>query len=183
MSTRLLYLISLFFLASCAVPTINNSDQSAGAFFDLKGFFKKEVAYLTAQQVNVQKTIRQNGQEESKKVAIEDWERELTFFTESDINKPSWRDQYSIDSVYNGNKLLLHYQCKDENLSTQVLDIEIVGDTVQSIVVVKNIKNQVYTTQQYLTYLPKKHYKINQTQDIVFLSEDDYSIEASYLYE
>ena len=183
MSIRLLYLASWLFLASCAVPSINNTDQPTGTFFDLKGFFKEEVAYLAQQPIQVQKTIRQNGKEESKKVAITDWERELSFFSESDINKPSWRDQYSIDSVRTGNKLLLHYKSKDENLSTQVLDIEIVGDTVQSIVVIKNINNQVYTTQQYLTYLPKKHYKINQTQEIVFFSEDDYSIEASYLYE
>lgn len=183
MSTRLLFLLSLFFGVACAVPPVDDAQQVAGPFFDLEGFFEQEVDYLTQQSIKVQKTIRQNGKEEQQQVVIKDWERELSFFAESDINKPSWRDQYQVDSTYNGNKLILHYESKDKDLSTQVLDIELVADTVQSIVVVKNIQNQVYSTQQYLTYLPKRHYKINQTRDIVFLSENDYSIEASYLYE
>lgn len=183
MYTRLLYCLLLCSLTACAVPVLDDDTQAAGPFFDLEEFFAQEVAYLEKQSIQVQKTIRQNGKEEAHQLTIKDWSKELRFFSESDINKPSWRDQYSIDSIYSGNKLSLKYKSKDENLSTQALDIEIVSDTVQSIVVVKNINNQVYTAQQYLTYLPKKYYKINQTQDIVLLSEDDYSIEASYIYE
>jgi hypothetical protein len=133
----------------------------------------------------LQKTIRQNGKEEQQKVNIKDWKQELSFFIESDLNKPSWRDQYSIDTAYSADKkkLILRYKSQDKELSIKALDVEIVSDTVQSIMILKNIENQVYTSQQLLNYFPKKYYKINQTQDIVLLSKDDYSIEARYIYE
>lgn len=185
MSARLFYfyLVGLLSVLSCAAPLTDDARQSTNVFFDLKKFFEEEAAYLKANPVKAQKIIRYNGQEEKHQVLIKDWTKELSFFAESDINKPSWKDQYSIDSIYNGNKLLLHYKSKNKDLVTQVLDIEIVGDTVQSIVIIKNTQNQIYTSQQYLTYLPKKHYKINQIQSIIFSPEDNYSIEANYLYE
>ena len=185
MSNKLLFFIFLCFFAACTSNPAPNTGTTTPRFFDLKGFFEQEIAYLEAQSIKVQKTIRQNGKEEQQKVHIGNWKQELGFFIESDLNKPSWRDQYSIDSSYSEDKkkLRLHYKSKDEELSIKALDVEIVSDTVQSIMIIKNTNNQVYTAQQYLTYFPKKYYKINQTQDIVLLSEDDYSIEARYLYE
>lgn len=185
MSNRLLPFLLLCFLAACTSSATPNHTPTNPRFFDLKGFFEQEIAYLDAQSIKVQKTIRQNGKEEQQKVNIGDWKQELGFFVESDLNKPSWRDQYSIDSTYTEDrkKLLLHYESQDKKLTIKALDVEIVSDTVQSIMIIKNINNQVYTSQQYLNYFPKKYYTINQSQNIVLLSEDDYSIEARYLYE
>ncbi len=183
MVPRFLYAALLLFFVACAVPAVNDENQPDGTFFDLKGFFEQEAAYLTDQNIQVQKTIRQNGKEEKQQIAIKDWTQELRFFAESDINKPSWRDQYTIDTLHGENKMTLKYRSKDEDLSTQALDIELVAGTVQHILVTRNVDNQVYNSQQILTYVPKKLYKIYQTQNIVLLSEDDYSIEANYVYE
>jgi hypothetical protein len=183
MRLSFLYVALLLWLVACYVPPVDETDQPAGPFFDLEGFFEKEAAFLSSQQLRVQKTIQQNGQRESQEVVVDDWKRELSFFAESDINKPSWRDQYTVDSTRSANKLTIEYRSKDKNLSTQKLDIEIVADTVQSVLVLKNIDNQVYSSQQSLTYIAKQGYKINQAQDIVLLSGDHYNIEANYLYE
>ncbi|MFK7797886.1 MAG: hypothetical protein AB8E82_10570 [Aureispira sp.] len=185
MSNRLLLFLFLCFVAACTSNSAPSNTATALRFFDIKGFFEQEIAYLDAQSIKVQKTIQQNGEEERQEVSIGDWRQELSFFIESDLNKPSWRDQYSIDSSYteDNKKLLLHYESQDKKLTIKALDVEIVSDTVQSIMIIKNINNQVYTSQQYLNYFPKKYYTINQTQNIVLLSKDDYNIEARYLYE
>ncbi|MBL4649679.1 MAG: hypothetical protein JKY03_08110 [Aureispira sp.] len=104
-------------------------------------------------------------------------------FSESDLNKPSWKDKYLLDSTDRGNGLtLLHYKAIDENLSIRVLDIELKGEAVHSILIVKKISNQVYESQQHLIYIPRKSYSIKKSQDVSLFDKDDYTIEAKYIY-
>jgi hypothetical protein len=176
-----LYLIISLF--ACNVPTIQESNRIQTTFFDLKGFFIEEAKYLKEQGVKIQKTIQHNQTKETQTTLPKDWEKELLLFSESDINKPSWKDKYVLDSTDRGNGLtLLHYKAIDEKLSIQVLDVELKEGLVHSILIVKKISNQVYESQQHLTYIPKKSYSIKKSQDVTLFDKDDYTIEAKYIY-
>lgn len=177
----LLYLI--LYLSACNVPSVQESNRPQTTFFDLKGFFKAEASYLKEQGVKIQKTIEHNQTKETQTVLPKDWEKELLLFSESDINKPSWKDKYDLVSTNRDNGLtLLHYKAIDENLSIQVLDVELKGETVHSILIVKKVSNQVYESQQHLTYFPRKSYHIKKSQDVTLFDKDDYTIEAKYIY-
>ncbi|MFT5646945.1 MAG: hypothetical protein ACI976_001631 [Aureispira sp.] len=177
----LLYLT--IYVSACNVPTIQETNRQQTTFFDLKGFFKEEAKYLKEQGVKIQKTIQHNQTKETQTALPKDWEKELLLFSESDLNKPSWKDKYVLDSTDRGNGLtLLHYKAIDENLSIQVLDVELKGEAVHSVLIVKKIANQVYESQQHLTYIPRKSYSIKKSQEVTLFDKDDYTIEAKYIY-
>jgi hypothetical protein len=52
----------------------------------------KKARRLTRQNPTVNKTVAHNGAAESKKLQIANWAKELNLFTESDINKPAWKE-------------------------------------------------------------------------------------------
>ena len=171
-------------LSACQIPTLQESTKPSYAFFDLKGFFEKEAEYLQAQNIRIKKTIRHNSNTEEHISKVESWEDELRLFRESDINKPSWKDKYTLDSTEIGNGLvLLHYKANDKELNTQVLDVKLAGAEVHSIVIIGKVSNQVYESQQYLTYIPHKSYTIEKTQDVVLFDKDEYNIKAKYILE
>ncbi|CAA6822562.1 MAG: Unknown protein [uncultured Aureispira sp.] len=170
-------------ISACNVPTIQETNRTQTTFFDLKGFFKEEAKYLKAQGVQIQKTIQHNQTKETQTILPKDWEKELLLFSDSDLNKPSWKDKYLLDSTDRGNGLtLLHYKAIDEKLSVQVLDVELKGTAVHSILIVKKIANQIYESQEHLTYIPRKSYHIKKSQEVTSFDKDDYTIEAKYIY-
>ncbi len=171
-------------LNACQLPIVQESTTAKATFFDLKGFFEQEAEYLQTQNIRIKKTIRHNNQTEEHISKVESWDEELRLFRESDINKPSWRDKYTLDSTEIGNGLLLlHYKANDKTLNTQVLDIKLAGRNVHSIVIIGNVSNNVYESQQYLTYIPHKSYTIEKIQDVVLFDKDEYNIKAKYILE
>src|ERR1700688_2857367 len=72
---------------------------AALTYFDLKGYFKKNAAQFSLHNRPVFKTVVHNGITESKKIQIDNWERELSLFIGSDINKPAWKDSYQIKTT------------------------------------------------------------------------------------
>jgi hypothetical protein len=183
LSKFLFFFCFTIYLTACNVPTIEETNRPKTTFFDLKGFFDEEANYLKEQGVKIQKTIQHNETKETQTVLPKDWKKELLLFSESDINKPSWKDKYILDSTDRGNGLtLLHYKAIDEKLSVQVLDVELKGTAVHSVLIVKKISNQVYESQQHLTYIPRKSYSIKKSQEVTSFDKDDYTIEAKYIY-
>lgn len=183
LSKLLFFLCFTIYVSACNVPTIKETNRTQTTFFDLKGFFQDEAKYLKEKGTKIQKTIQHNQIKETQIITPKDWEKELLLFSESDLNKPSWKDKYLLDSTDRGNGLtLLHYKATDESLSIQVLDVELKGTDVHSILIVKKVSNQVYESQQHLTYIPRKSYSIKKSQDVTLFDKDDYSIEAKYIY-
>lgn len=167
---------------ACDFPTMEKNDTPVLNFFDLKGFFEAEAASLNAEKMNVQKTIRHNGKEETQVTQIADWKEELRMFSDSDINRPAWREKYSLDSTDLGDGLtLLHYKAIDKTLTTQVLDVKKRKDKVHSILIVNKISNDIYESQQYLTYIPNQSYTIEKIQDVVLFDKDEYNIQVKYV--
>jgi len=171
-------------LGACDFPTLPNQKKADTPFFDLKSFFEEEARYLEAQNMSIKKVIRHNNTTEEHVTKVDSWDDELKLFSESDINKPSWKDKYTLDSTDIGNGLiLLHYKATDKGLNTQVLDVKLADTKVHSIVIIKKTSNQVYEAQQYLTYIPRKSYTIEKIQDVTLFDKDEYNIKAKYIQE
>src|SRR5258707_12487746 len=65
-------------------------------YFDLSGYFNKESSRLNKEHRMVFKTVAHNSVSESKKVRITNWGLELNLFKDADINKPAWKNSYTI---------------------------------------------------------------------------------------
>lgn len=179
----ILYGFLLWGLGACSTaPVVTDPDQPA-IFFDLAAFFEKEVAHLEERAPKLDKTIQHNDTTERRVVEVEDWAGELRFFSNIDINKPSWMDQYQVDTLKEPYGYQIKYSALNKDLVTQELAIQIVDGQVTFINAIQLIDNQVYQSQRFLEYKPRSYYKIKQLQDVALLSPNDYTIQAMYRYE
>src|ERR1700754_352775 len=111
----LLFTGFILLLGIAACKRDSNAAADTRKFFDIKGFFRADSLRLAKLNPLVNKTVVHNQVAETKKVHISNWGTELSLFTESDINKPAWRADYSVQTE---NDLLI-YSTKNPSLKTQ----------------------------------------------------------------
>ena len=161
-------------LLTCGIackPGIKNN----GAF-DLKGFMTKDTARLKKLNRFVIKTVVHNGVSETKKVQIADWGKELGLFIDADINKPGWKNSYTVIDEDS----LLIYRAKDDpqhpKLIVRYLIIKKGRQKVKSILIYTKAKNVLYQSTQRLTYFPDSLYEIITEQKVKLLQKNVYKI-------
>ena len=164
------FLILLCAISSCTedkkTPDIKNK------YFDIRGFFDKEILRLSSENPTVQKTVVHNGISELKPVKIPNWKNELDVFSASDLNKPSWRDSYNINISNDA----LDYTARDSSLKIKKIRINKSGDKITSIDIETQVSNEIYNSTEILNYYPDSLYKIRKTQTVKLLGTNTYQI-------
>lgn len=146
-------------------------------YFDLKEFFKTDSARLFKLNPSIKKTVSHNGESETKTVKITNWGQELGLFTSSDINKPAWKDSYSVEN--NGDSVIT-YKAKFPELKTRYILIRKSGDKVTSIYIFNTISNLLYNTIETLSYTPGKSYFIQKHQYVKLMGRNTYTIKGEF---
>lgn len=168
-------LMPLILLINGCAPDNKTSGREL-KYFDLKGYFSNEIARLSKLKKPVLKSINFNGKDEVKRLFINNWENELDFFSSSDINKPSWKDSYTIDTSEN----LLIYRAKDVNLKLQEMIVKQVKNKVKWIMIYNTTKNLLYESSEKLSYFPDSLYLIQKSQKVRILKKNYYTIKGSF---
>jgi hypothetical protein len=162
-------------LASCKPDVKEN--QGTLKYFDLKGFFKADSARLSQRHPLVTKTIVQNGKAQTKKVYINNWGNEFDLFASSDINKPAWRDSYTI----NASDSVIVYTAKvPGELKTSRIIISKNGNKIKWILIYNHTKNMLYENTEKLTYFPDSVYSIAKQQKVRLLGKNLYTITGRF---
>jgi hypothetical protein len=165
-------IILITYLPSCKPENVETGAQTK--FFDLKGFFRTDTALLRKLDPLVTKSVTHNGVTETKKVKIDDWGAELSLFSQSDINKPAWRESYNIES--NGTSII--YRAKSFDLRTQLIVINKNGDKIKWMMIYNSTKNVLYQTNEKLSYFPDSLYIIEKYQKVRLLGANNYLIKG-----
>jgi hypothetical protein len=164
-----LFLVSL--LPACKPDNLKTGTKLQ--YFDIEGYFKSETARLKKLNHPVFKTVMHNNITESKIVHINDWQAELSLFSESDINKPAWEDGYTIQNTSNA----IFYRAKTFDLKTQLIVINKSGNRIKWIYIYNKIpKNLLYQSDESLSYFPDSVYIIRKDQKVRFLQANHYRI-------
>jgi len=183
-------LFALFFISllpSCKPDTIQNG--TAQKYFDIQGYFKADAARLQKLNHLILKTVTHNGITETKKVHINNWQIELGLFIGSDINKPAWKDSYTVQSSDG----ITIYRAKTFEVKTQVIIINKKDNKVRSVLIYNSTpKNilfrtkekliyfpELYRTKEKLTYFPDSIYIIQKYQKVRLLGANMYTIKGS----
>jgi hypothetical protein len=148
--------------------------KSQYKYFDLKGFIQADSARLNRSNPTISKTVNHNGDSESKDVKIANWGHELGLFASSDINKPSWRQSYSVSAQ--GDSTI--YKALTPDLKTRELTVTKLAGKVTAIHVINHTKNLLYETSESLTYFPDSVYTINKFQHVILLGDNRYIIKG-----
>lgn len=141
-------------------------------FFDLKGYFTRDIGHLKKLNKTVLKTITYNGVTESKNVNINNWGLELDSFIGSDINRPAWKNSYNVTA----NDDFLLYIAKYPELKMRKMLIKKEKGKVKWILIYNKTKNIIYQTSEKLTYFPDSLYLIEKTQRARLLGTNVYKV-------
>jgi hypothetical protein len=165
----------LLLLLGCDSGT-DERQKSASLYFDLKGYFEKEVNRLTKASPVVRKTVGINGSYETKTLKIADWKRELSSISNADINKASWRGAFRI--IRSENKVT--YRSDDRKVPVKELCVFYRGNIPSGFLVLIRNSNALYTSSDSLTYYPGSLYRIKKNQQIKLLSKKNYEITVKF---
>ncbi len=162
-------------LLSCGSPE-QPKQESAGTYFDLKGYFNKEAQALNRRGPVVKKTVVVNDKAEEKQLKITDWVKELSIFIDADINKPAWKSEFKASNNANGST----YRSDNEQVPVKRVDIIRQGEMVKGIIILIHNSNYLYSSTDTLSYYPDSLYQIRKSQQIKLLSPKKYRITGTF---
>ena len=166
------------FNSSCRNPETINSTQN---YFSLHDFFKEEELRLASAKVILKKVNQLQLTKDSTLVQNPDWQKELALFVDADMNKPAWKNSFTIDSIKNDSSLILTYTAIEKKITIRRVVISFVNQKVKTIQIKKANANFVYTSNQNLWYTPKSGFKLEGHQKIVWFFETSYAVEATFI--
>ncbi|HVW98033.1 MAG TPA: hypothetical protein VHA56_18830 [Mucilaginibacter sp.] len=156
--------------SSCRPGVRNNGGGLK--YFDIKGYFAGEISRLNRENSPVLKTVKHNGTAQSKKVSIKNWEQELESFTSADINKPAWKDSYTITT---GDSITI-YKAKEPDLKVREIMIKKTEGKVKWLAIYTRTRNMLYQNIEKLSYYPDSLYLIEKGQHVRFIGDNNYTI-------
>lgn len=173
-NTILLFCILLFFV-SCN-NSADKKQKNDLTYFDVKGYFEKEAARLSKTNPLINKAVNVNGEEESKSIKISDWKKELTLFSDADINRASWKGLFQLKKSED----LERYTSNNEKVPVKELLVFYKNNKVSGFKILIKNTNSLYTSIDTLTYYPDSVYQIKKMQNIKLLSEKSYTITGTF---
>jgi hypothetical protein len=175
--------VSLFLIVCLiAVSCGNNNTPVATSNFDTKHYFLSEVERLTLLQTSINKKVRYNDTEEliTSSPPI-DWNKELKPFIDIDLGRPTLSSSFLVDSTQNGELLIINYQAIDNKLDLQHVTIEKVSNQIKKISCLLIKTNSLFKSSTQLVYQPLVGYQISGNQDVTQVSNNSYTIEATWI--
>ncbi len=173
---RLLYTVAFagIITAAClAACRPGGRETGAGLkYFDVRGYFLKDAERLKKNNRLVLKTATHNNITETKTVRINDWAKELTLFIASDINKPAWKDSYSIVATDD----FLIYKAKTPELKTRELLVKKTNGKIKYVLIFNRTTNILYQTTEKLSYFVDSLYVIEKIQRVRLMGTNNYKI-------
>ncbi|GGE70846.1 hypothetical protein EV200_11244 [Pedobacter psychrotolerans] len=145
-------------------------------YFDLKGYFGKEILRLKKAKTKVNKTVSINGIEENKTSLINDWDKELAIFVNADINKNSWKGSFEVNKKVDVDT----YTTNNKKIPIKKISVTHRFSQVSKVEIIINNKNILFQSRDTLIYVPDQLYQIKKQQKIRFLDTKNYSIIARF---
>ncbi len=178
-------LLTLAAACNSVPPTTVALPDSA---FDLKGFLDGQRQYLESVAPTVTKTVR-TGQEapEMERLSRVNWERELQFFYDADLNKPALRGRYTETSapLPDGGVRRTFTRQPDENTPIRELIVDLGPEnSVRQLRATQDDRNALFHSERYLTLTldpaPDRNrllsYEVRGRQKLIFFDPTTYEV-------
>jgi hypothetical protein len=162
-------------LSACTSGT-EKKQVSASRYFDLKEYITKEAKRLSLLNAEVDKYVEVNKSAEHKKLKIADWQKELSAFSDADINKSAWEGLFKL----NERKDSKTYVSDNEKVPVKSLSIQYKNGKIYGLQILISTVNSLYTSNDTLSYFPDSLYEVKKTQHIKLLNEKNYHITGKF---
>ncbi len=166
------WILGLLMLVLLSCGQQERKKANTPAYFDINGYFEKEIERLKKDNPTVQKEVLAKGKTEQKNLKITDWKIELSSFSEADINKAAWRNEFTPKQTSNRTT----YSTTNSKIPIKFVEIIKTGNKITGIKIFKNTQNTLYTSTDTLFYYPDSLYVIKSFQKIKLLTSKTYRI-------
>jgi len=157
-------------------PAADNSQGKTADYFDIKGYFDKEVVRLSKDSLLIKKTVGFDGSLETKAVKIKDWKNELSAFSDAEINRASWRGLFVTSNSNDSDT----YISNNDKVPVKEVKVYKNGGKVTGIAIIVKNENILYSSTDSLIYFPDSVYQVRKQQNIRFLSDRNYLIKGMF---
>lgn len=183
-SSSFLIVICLFMLSACREAATDTNEKKA--YYDLKGFVENQIVYLNEKKPKVTKTVQLDGKKELRAEIETDWKKELELFAQADINKPAYRNSYSVTR---SDSAVYEYKIKQgENLPVRYLMIKVDSATQQPVLIKALLRseNRIYSSEKSIeltvtrrnNLLEVSAYSVKGYQKLMFMNARSFNITA-----
>lgn len=153
--------------------------QQAGQekYFDIPAFFQKEIDSLVALNPEINKTVKKDEQEETKKLKIKDWQVELSSFQAIDLNKPAYAGFVKVDATDS----LIQYSFTNPELDLSCVRIKMdKAGKLEMISIEKEVRNTLYKTSEFLVYEKNNFYLVEKNQQVIVMGANYYKVQGEF---
>ena len=187
---------SMLFLALMFCYGCQGSEPASDAriikYFDLTSLIENQIKWLDSLNPKVKKLVVIDGQNEEQ-IDTVNWDTELVFFKQSDLNRPYLLDAYSSNEVNDRSVKKTIYQPLDST-DLGIIRLEIHSDSgsgqVKKVKSVYEERNLLYNNWRKVTMefflidgmARPANYKLEGRQKVIFKDKVDYLIVGEILY-
>jgi len=180
--TRLTF---IFLFCAAFISCMKNEKsqlETTRAFYSLKAFADREAKQKIQGQVMIRKEVILNGNAEMLHPDPVQWEDELRPLSTNDINKSSWVDKFSKDTMIRNNITTYSYKTTDKKIPVKLLEVQV--DSFGQVLVIRLLSQQdnpLMKSSQEIVYRPQFGYRVSGHQKALILKDHTYSIQAEFL--
>ncbi|WP_052354121.1 hypothetical protein [Flectobacillus major] len=171
-------LASLFLMLSL-VSCHQQVEQNNLKYFDLKGTFETQIKKLSQRKPSVVKSVKAGNTTDTQTKIIQDWEKELEFFVQTDINKPAFINSYQIEE---SDSLIRYILKPNEHNTVKSIIIKKKAGVIVAFDALVSDTNYLYSSERRLNaYFDKgslTDYYIDGYQQLVFGDKKAYTIKG-----
>ncbi|MCE7043697.1 hypothetical protein [Dyadobacter sp. CY312] len=180
--------LAVFLILSCD-SKVEDDQNNEKIFYDLAGFVNQQVSELNKLKPAVTKMTIMGVESNQIETSDINWQKELELFSQADINKPAFRQSYSVSRP--DSSTFLYVSKEGDRLPIRRLQI-VVDSTNAPLVVEAFIKsdNKLYTSEKSISMrcsnvgnmLMIKSYRVEGFQKLVMMDKKPFLIEAQISY-
>lgn len=152
------------------------NQKTSSAYFDVKGYFEKEALRLNAVNPLLTKTVAVDNAKETRKIHLKDWSKELSVFSDADINRNAWKGLFLVKSTHEQDT----YTSDHEKVPVKTIMVTKRNGQLYGIRMVITYSNVLYTSADTLSYFPDSLYQIKKNQKIRLLEAKNYTITGRF---
>jgi len=170
-------------LGSCTKDPAEIYYDDQRFYYDLPSFMAKQVSNLHDKKQWVRKRVTKDGHTHIIERGNINWQEELEGFIECDINRPAWRGEFRVDTIFLERLFVITYKTENEEIPVKNVVITIDKDTRQclQVTVDRRSKNFLYTSDQKLFFTTGEGYMMKGKLSVTFLFDSEYAVESEFI--
>jgi len=179
------WVLGLFLLVSCQDTTPGPPFSTKTEYFNIAGFIQEQVSLLNAEKPVAVKSVQESGETtETKTVRNLNWAKELESFAEIDLNKPAFRNAYTVTRQVQNGTLTETYRRKPDTESEIQLVVVTLKDhnQVASIEATRGSDNMLISSRKEMRLTCNTKNGVNRVQSFRIEGEQKPLIFAALHY-